>query len=131
MKASSESGLCAMVISRTGAETDEEDISKILQHSYFNARWKHKTLRKNLFCQEATKPQSWPQFVPASTCSGSRSGWISTGGSCAAAGERRKCQRKRNHMAPTVTRMATSERAKSTNRTFIGNCAKDTRPAPH
>src|SRR5258708_6018356 len=38
-----------MVISRTGAETDEDDISKILQHSYFNAGEKVKTLRKNLF----------------------------------------------------------------------------------
>src|SRR5258708_10395948 len=37
-----------MVISRTGAETDEDDISKILQHSYFNAGEKVKTLRKNL-----------------------------------------------------------------------------------
>src|SRR6266702_4595491 len=55
MKASSESGLCAMVISRTGAETDEDDISKILQHSNFNAGRKRKTLRKNLFCQEANK----------------------------------------------------------------------------
>src|SRR6266704_6477831 len=55
MKASSESGLCAMVISRTGAETDEDDISKILQHSNFNAGRKRKTLRKNYFCQEANK----------------------------------------------------------------------------
>src|SRR5882724_1289148 len=65
MKASSESGLWAMVISRTGTETDEDDISKILQHSYLNARWKLKTLRKNLFGADRANKNDKPGLVRA------------------------------------------------------------------